>query len=179
MGVSKSTHLKAPACTPYFGGPWPSLPQCRTTRGWVWERTTSQNIDRARRNPNGTMTPSAGPSAPLGFSFAVPDLRVHGNVGTTTDRRQRVQYDRSDATYDRIAALFHLTQRDASTAFSLGMTSFKKLCRQNGVLRWPNRHVRPMPHRRVCTTHARLNVCMAGAKVGTEACGGAATSNVR
>lgn len=43
-----------------------------------------------------------------------------------------------------LQSVFHLKQEDAAKAIGRGLTTFKKLCRQNGIKRWPYRKVNGM-----------------------------------
>ncbi len=64
------------------------------------------------------------------LSYFAPHLQEHGTN------------ESSDPAYRSIATLFHLTQKAAAAQSSMGLTTFKKFCRANGVQRWPNRKVR-------------------------------------
>eukprot|EP00741_Cyanophora_paradoxa_P001973 tig00000526_g1912.t1 len=46
---------------------------------------------------------------------------------------------RPPPTREAIAALFHLPVPEAARALSLGATTFKRLCREAGIARWPHR----------------------------------------
>ena len=37
---------------------------------------------------------------------------------------------------------FHLSQKEAAARYGLCLTSFKKLCKSRGVVRWPFRQIR-------------------------------------
>ena len=46
---------------------------------------------------------------------------------------------------DMLSHYFHLPEKEAARAFNLCLTSFKKMCRESGLPRWPYRKVRHLP----------------------------------
>ena len=49
---------------------------------------------------------------------------------------------KDDIPGDVLAQYFHLPEKQAAQAFAKCLTSFKRICRRAGLLRWPYRKVR-------------------------------------
>lgn len=48
----------------------------------------------------------------------------------------------ADIPYEQLKARFHLPMEDVARDFSVSPTLFKKICRRNGIPRWPHRKIR-------------------------------------
>ena len=44
-----------------------------------------------------------------------------------------------------LSTYFHLPEKEVAKKLGMCLTSLKKICRQNGINRWPYRKVRPRP----------------------------------
>eukprot|EP00741_Cyanophora_paradoxa_P011493 tig00020561_g11104.t1 len=65
--------------------------------------------------------------------------RLPPALGALTPRPRPQAPARPPPTREAIAALFHLPVPEAARALSLGATTFKRLCREAGIARWPHR----------------------------------------
>jgi len=50
----------------------------------------------------------------------------------------------TDLTFEQISAYFHLPINEASKELKICATILKKVCRANGITRWPHRKIRSL-----------------------------------
>ena len=95
-------------------------------------------------NPNETSS-----SASSSSSFSTPRLPPHDDHPTTMIVRDEhvisSEVDLSECSQysiDKVRKYFHLPMIEASNKLGLCLSMFKKLCRMNGIARWPYRQIR-------------------------------------
>ena len=71
-------------------------------------------------------------------SSETPTLTDDTSVHYSCSRRAQ------QATYDELTRCFHLPMTQAAKQFGVSLTLFKKVCRKNGITRWPHRKLKSL-----------------------------------